>query len=158
GYEYGSFHFLEPSFLHNYTDSTKYSAVVSIMFGTFTISLSLIGFGIIHSLWMVYACTILFTIGEVLIFSMTDLFIDQIAIQNLKGTYFGAMGFSSFGGVIGPWLGGILFDYYGYNSGGLVFIILSGICALGIPVLIFVKLLLNRRVNQKVTNVEKVVR
>ncbi|MEV2477048.1 MFS transporter [Paenibacillus larvae] len=136
----------------------KYSAVVSIMFGTFTISLSLIGFGIIHSLWMVYACTILFTIGEVLIFSMTDLFIDQIAIQNLKGTYFGAMGFSSFGGVIGPWLGGILFDYYGYNSGGLVFIILSGICALGIPVLIFVKLLLNRRVNQKVTNVEKVVR
>ncbi|MEV2284326.1 hypothetical protein ABNF16_04920, partial [Paenibacillus larvae] len=23
GYEYGSFHFLEPSFLHNYTDSTK---------------------------------------------------------------------------------------------------------------------------------------
>ncbi|MEV3575072.1 hypothetical protein ABNE57_21540, partial [Paenibacillus larvae] len=23
GYEYGSFHFLEPSFLHNYTDSTR---------------------------------------------------------------------------------------------------------------------------------------
>ncbi|MEV2667330.1 hypothetical protein ABNE94_21055, partial [Paenibacillus larvae] len=23
GYEYGSFHFLEPSFLHNYTDSTQ---------------------------------------------------------------------------------------------------------------------------------------
>ncbi|MFU2104041.1 hypothetical protein, partial [Paenibacillus larvae] len=23
GYEYGSFHFLEPSFLHNYTDSTN---------------------------------------------------------------------------------------------------------------------------------------
>ncbi|MEV3122657.1 hypothetical protein ABNC11_14695, partial [Paenibacillus larvae] len=23
GYEYGSFHFLEPSFLHNYTDSTS---------------------------------------------------------------------------------------------------------------------------------------
>ncbi|MEV3432373.1 DUF871 domain-containing protein, partial [Paenibacillus larvae] len=26
GYEYGSFHFLEPSFLHNYTDSTLYTA------------------------------------------------------------------------------------------------------------------------------------
>ncbi|MEV2282946.1 hypothetical protein ABNC90_19400, partial [Paenibacillus larvae] len=25
GYEYGSFHFLEPSFLHNYTDSTSES-------------------------------------------------------------------------------------------------------------------------------------
>ncbi|MEV2353816.1 hypothetical protein ABNF72_20590, partial [Paenibacillus larvae] len=25
GYEYGSFHFLEPSFLHNYTDSTAFN-------------------------------------------------------------------------------------------------------------------------------------
>ncbi|MEV2911190.1 hypothetical protein ABNF65_21925, partial [Paenibacillus larvae] len=27
GYEYGSFHFLEPSFLHNYTDSTANAGV-----------------------------------------------------------------------------------------------------------------------------------
>ncbi|MEV2407180.1 ABC transporter permease, partial [Paenibacillus larvae] len=27
GYEYGSFHFLEPSFLHNYTDSTRSKGV-----------------------------------------------------------------------------------------------------------------------------------
>ncbi|AVG10733.1 DNA processing Smf single strand binding protein-like protein [Paenibacillus larvae subsp. larvae DSM 25430] len=33
GYEYGSFHFLEPSFLHNYTDSTVEIA------GTFKISM-----------------------------------------------------------------------------------------------------------------------
>ncbi|MEV2532474.1 hypothetical protein ABND92_18120, partial [Paenibacillus larvae] len=28
GYEYGSFHFLEPSFLHNYTDSTLEKKIV----------------------------------------------------------------------------------------------------------------------------------
>ncbi|MEV2397293.1 hypothetical protein ABND43_08095, partial [Paenibacillus larvae] len=28
GYEYGSFHFLEPSFLHNYTDSTKITEIL----------------------------------------------------------------------------------------------------------------------------------
>ncbi|MEV2910182.1 hypothetical protein ABNF65_16500, partial [Paenibacillus larvae] len=31
GYEYGSFHFLEPSFLHNYTDSTtKMDKIVTL--------------------------------------------------------------------------------------------------------------------------------
>ncbi|MEV2666449.1 hypothetical protein ABNE94_16165, partial [Paenibacillus larvae] len=40
GYEYGSFHFLEPSFLHNYTDSTSFS--VSTYF------LRLLYHGIVH--------------------------------------------------------------------------------------------------------------
>ena len=38
-------------------------------------------------------------------FSMTDVFIDDIAVAHLKGTYFGAMGFSGIGAVIGPWFG-----------------------------------------------------
>lgn len=45
---------------------------------------------------------ITFTIGEVLLFSMMDLFADQIAKPELKGTYFGAIGFSQLGNVIGP--------------------------------------------------------
>ncbi|MEV2666383.1 hypothetical protein ABNE94_15785, partial [Paenibacillus larvae] len=32
GYEYGSFHFLEPSFLHNYTDSTYISFINDRLF------------------------------------------------------------------------------------------------------------------------------
>ncbi|MFU2103923.1 hypothetical protein, partial [Paenibacillus larvae] len=31
GYEYGSFHFLEPSFLHNYTDSTKHTTFYCLL-------------------------------------------------------------------------------------------------------------------------------
>lgn len=91
------------------------------MMGTLLVSGGLLGFGMTQSLSGVFACTILFTMGEVLMFSMTDVFIDDIAVPHLKGTYFGAMGFSGIGGVIGPWFGGILLDYYGYQNGFAVF-------------------------------------
>jgi hypothetical protein len=44
---------------------------------------------------------ITFTIGEVLLFSMMDLFADRIAKPELKGTYLGAIGFSQLGNVMG---------------------------------------------------------
>ena len=46
-------------------------------------------------------------------FSMTDVFIDDIAVSHLKGTYFGAMGFSGIGAVIGPWFG----EYFSIITG-----------------------------------------
>ena len=123
----------------------KYSPLMSIMFGTVTVSLSLLGFGMFNSVPLMFACAIFFTIGEVLMFSMTDLFIDQIAVQNLKGTYFGAMGFSGLGGVIGPWLGGFLLDYYGYENGAVVFAYLAILCSLGFPILLYVKIIIQKR-------------
>lgn len=123
----------------------KYSPLVSIMFGTITLSLSLLGFGMLKSVPLMFACAVLFTVGEVLMFSMTDVFIDQIAVQNLKGTYFGAMGFSGLGGVIGPWLGGFLLDYYGYGNGAIVFAYLAALCSLGFPILLYVKIMINKR-------------
>ncbi|RKQ15978.1 MDR family MFS transporter [Ureibacillus endophyticus] len=123
----------------------KYSPLVSIMFGTMTLSLSLLGFGMLKSVPLMFACAVLFTVGEVLMFSMTDVFIDQIAVQNLKGTYFGAMGFSGLGGVIGPWLGGFLLDYYGYGNGAIVFAYLAALCSLGFPILLYVKIMINKR-------------
>lgn len=124
----------------------KYSPIVSIMFGTVTVSLGLLGFGMLKSVPLLFACAVLFTIGEVLMFSMTDLFIDQIAVPHLKGTYFGAMGFSGLGGVIGPWLGGLLLDYYGYASGAVVFSYLAALCALGFPILFSVKIILQKKI------------
>ncbi|MEL3960894.1 MFS transporter [Lysinibacillus endophyticus] len=123
----------------------KYSPLVSIMFGTMTLSLSLLGFGMLKSVPLMFACAVLFTVGEVLMFSMTDVFIDQIAVQNLKGTYVGAMGFSGLGGVIGPWLGGFLLDYYGYGNGAIVFAYLAALCSLGFPILLYVKIMINKR-------------
>ncbi|MEV2911364.1 YhgE/Pip domain-containing protein, partial [Paenibacillus larvae] len=40
GYEYGSFHFLEPSFLHNYTDSTAMGATKQVTDGMDTLNKS----------------------------------------------------------------------------------------------------------------------
>ncbi|MDM5155760.1 MFS transporter [Bacillus sp. DX1.1] len=123
----------------------KYTPLVSIMMGTLLVSGGLLGFGMTQSLSGVFACTILFTMGEVLMFSMTDVFIDDIAVPHLKGTYFGAMGFSGIGGVIGPWFGGILLDYYGYQNGFAVFSILAIFSVCAFPVLLLTKNLLYKR-------------
>ncbi|WP_281503677.1 MFS transporter [Ectobacillus sp. JY-23] len=123
----------------------KYSSLTCIMVGGITVSLGLIGYGFVQESWMLYACTILFTIGEVFMFSMTDVFLDELAPAHLKGTYFGAMSFSGLGGVLGPWLGGALLSHYGYNSGNIVFMLLAGVCALGFPFLLFVHILLRSR-------------
>lgn len=88
---------------------------------------------------------VLFTIGEVLMFSMTDLFIDQISPPHAKGAYFGAMGFNGFGSVLGPWVGGILLEHYGIEHGGIVFIMIAVFGMISFPILFFVKVLLARR-------------
>lgn len=126
----------------------RYSPLVSIMFGTLIVSLGLIGFGMLESVPLLFACAFLFTIGEVLMFSMTDLFVDQIAVPHLKGTYFGAMGFSGLGGVVGPWLGGMLLNTYGYDNGTIVFSYLALLCALGFPLLFIVKVMVQKRNSQ----------
>ena len=82
----------------------KYTPLASIMVGTLFVS----GDYLIWNSRIYARCCYLhnyFTIGEVLMFSMTDVFIDDIAVAHLKGTYFGAMGFSGIGAVIGPWFG-----------------------------------------------------
>ncbi|PEZ08512.1 MFS transporter [Bacillus sp. AFS018417] len=123
----------------------KYTPLVSIMIGTLLVSVGLCGFGFAESMWTVFVCTIIFTIGEVLMFSMTDVFIDQIAVANLKGTYFGAMGFSGIGAVIGPWFGGLLLDYYGYHNGFTIFTILAVLSMLAFPILLLTRNLLRKR-------------
>ncbi|MGF9967132.1 MDR family MFS transporter [Bacillus rhizoplanae] len=123
----------------------KYTPLVSIMIGTLLVGVGLCGFGFVESIWAVFICTIIFTIGEVLMFSMTDVFIDQIAVANLKGTYFGAMGFSGIGSVIGPWFGGLLLDYYGYHNGFTIFTILAVLSMLAFPILLLTRSLLRKR-------------
>lgn len=113
---------------------------VNINYGwDFICERGLFGFGIVESMLGAAVCTIIFTIGEVLMFSMTDVFIDDIAVAHLKGTYFGAMGFSGIGAVIGPWFGGVLLDYYGYQNGFVVFSALAIFSTVAFPVLLVTK-------------------
>ncbi|MEV3123301.1 hypothetical protein ABNC11_18335, partial [Paenibacillus larvae] len=47
GYEYGSFHFLEPSFLHNYTDSTiVLFCIMKLSLGHYLIIIQLLSFSV----------------------------------------------------------------------------------------------------------------
>lgn len=117
----------------------KYSPILSIILGNSICSLSLIGFGFASSqpFWIIM--DIIFTLGEVLMFSMTDMFMDSIAKPDLRGTYFGAMGFTQIGSVIGPSLGGILLDHFGYNNPLMVFSTLCIISLMGVPILLSVK-------------------
>ncbi len=114
----------------------RYSPLTSIMLGSFLTSLGLIGFGLAREMPSWIFVMILFTAGEVLMFSMTDMFMDNIAKPHLRGTYFGAMGFTQIGNVIGPALGGFLIDTYGYDSPLLVFGLLSLSSLMAIPILL----------------------
>lgn len=117
----------------------KYSPILSILIGNIVCSLSLIGFGVARSIPIWILMVIIFTIGEVLMFSMTDMLMDSIAKPNLRGTYFGAMGFTQIGQVAGPSLGGFLLDHYGFDNPLMVFGALFMLSILGVPVLLGVK-------------------
>ncbi|WNS76555.1 MFS transporter [Bacillus sp. DTU_2020_1000418_1_SI_GHA_SEK_038] len=114
----------------------KYSPLTSIMLGSIMVSLGLIGFGLARGMLVWIIVMMVFTAGEVLMFSMTDLFMDNIAKPNLRGTYFGAMGFTQIGNVIGPALGGFLLDTHGYDKPILVFGLLCFSSLLAIPILL----------------------
>lgn len=122
----------------------KYSPMMSIILGNLISSLSLIGFGFSGTVPMWIMMIVFFTIGEILMFSMTDMFMDSIAKPELRGTYFGAMGFTQLGSVIGPALGGVLLDMFGYESPLLVFGVLCLVSSGGVPVLLFVKWKMNQ--------------
>ena len=51
---------------------------------------------------------IVFTLGEICIFSIGGVFMDEIAPANLRGAYFGSLGFQYLGKTVGAILGGAL--------------------------------------------------
>ncbi|QRZ91296.1 MFS transporter [Bacillus subtilis] len=113
----------------------RFSPLCSLMLGNVMVSISMAIFTVSHGVSSLVMIVITFTIGEVLLFSMMDLFVDQIAKRGLKGTYFGAIGFSQLGNVIGPWVGGICIDLFGAGRPIFIFSVLSGITLLGLPFL-----------------------
>ncbi|QHZ48396.1 MULTISPECIES: MDR family MFS transporter [Bacillus] len=131
----------------------KFPPIHSIILGNILISFSLLffSFSVNPVIWGIIV--IFFTIGEVLIFSMVDMLVDEIAKPGLKGTYFGATGFNRLGNVIGPWLGGFLLSYFGVNGSIYIFFILFVTTASGIPALFLAKKHLDqsRRSNADVT-------
>lgn len=123
----------------------NFSPTFSMMIGNIIVSLSVAGFGLFTNFYFLAIVMIIFTIGEIFAFTFTDVFVDQLAPDELKGTYFGAMGFSKLGFVFGPALGGGLLTYFGYENGGYAFVIISIIAFISFPMMLFVNRLFQKK-------------
>lgn len=126
----------------------NYHPIYSTMFGTIVLAVGLIGFGVIENVWLLYGVMIFFTIGEILMTTMSDYYVDTIAPNDLRGTYFGAMAFSGIGSIIGPIIGGGLLAYFGWNGGLYIFMILGLITVSGLPLYIKGSLLTKNKKKQ----------
>ncbi|SHJ15480.1 MFS transporter [Propionispora hippei] len=99
--------------------------------GSFFIAGGLIGMGFSGLSYISYIISqIIFTLGEIFVFSIGGIFIDDIAPENLRGAYFGSLGFQSLGKAIGPVLGGALLQVL---SGQIVLLIFAVIALGSIP-------------------------
>ncbi|MCC5892381.1 MFS transporter, partial [Exiguobacterium sp.] len=108
----------------------RVSPIKSLFFGVATLSIGLLLIGFASETWVLFVAMVIFTIGEVLMFTMTDVLTDELAPEHLRGTYFGAMGLTALGQSIGPIIGGLLLD--GFDNAGLpVFAILAIVTAFG---------------------------
>lgn len=116
----------------------RYSALTSIMFGIGAVALGLFGFGLFTAVPMLFASMFILTVGEVMMFSMIDIFIDQIAPQHMKGLYFGSIGFTAIGNAVGPWIGGLMLEHLGYGNHLLIFSLLALCTSIGFPVFLYV--------------------
>ncbi|OWA37407.1 MFS transporter [Saccharibacillus sp. O16] len=115
---------------------SRFRPVVPLILGNALVSLSLLMFGMGNHLVLLMAGVFVFTIGEVLMFTMMDILIDRIAKPEWKGTYFGTIGFNNIGNVMAPIVGGLLLDRFALQSGFAVFAPLALLTALGLPFLL----------------------
>jgi MFS family permease len=109
--------------------SEKRPILQSLLIGTILFSFGMGCFAVgQHEASFVVGMVIL-TVGEILIFPTNSLFIDRLAPDHLRGTYFGANGFQGLGWFMGPSLGGWLVQRLGGHWGFAV-IGLVVICAI----------------------------
>ncbi|MEK4487679.1 MFS transporter [Psychrobacillus sp. FSL H8-0484] len=107
------------------------STTTSLMIGSGLLSVGLFFFGLSEHIFILIISMIIFTTGEVLVFTMVDIHLDGMCADHEKGTYFALSGVKSIGGIAGPILGGVLLD--SLDSGVLVFTIIGFITLLAIP-------------------------
>lgn len=86
--------------------ASKFPPIVPLILGNICVALSLLLVGLAGGVALLMISVVLFTIGEVLLFTMMDMLIDRIAKPEMKGTYFGTIGFNNLGSVMAPIFGG----------------------------------------------------
>lgn len=91
--------------------SERVSIKTSLITGVLLFSDGMICFQLADS-WSFYiVAMIIFSVGEIFVFPMMSAVIEMIAPAHQKATYLGVMQFQSFGGFLGPMLGGLLLTH-----------------------------------------------
>lgn len=111
----------------------RFQPMNALRFGSISFSLALLGFGLSTN-WIFLVISMIFlTVGEIIVFVMSDVLLDDLAPEHMRGTYFGAMSFRSIGFSAGPWIGGMLLSTFGFEHGFYVFGCLTLISLLALP-------------------------
>jgi MFS family permease len=104
----------------------KWKILHVMMLGSLLFTAGFIGFGISTGWGGFIASMIIVTVGEIFLFPSGSVFIDRIAPEELRGTYFGAAQFRSIGHSTGPMFGGWVLSHF---NGHLLFFIIGAVVA-----------------------------
>ena len=96
--------------------------------GTALFIVGLIGFSVADSLVGWCVAMFIFTLGEMIIYPADFLFVDTLAPEELRGSYYGAQNLAALGGALSPAMCGFLLMHTPAPS---MFYALSGLAALG---------------------------
>ncbi|WP_174732855.1 MDR family MFS transporter [Mesobacillus harenae] len=91
----------------------RFPTMQVMMAGAVFLSAGLLGFGVVNGWTMAIVSMFLLTIGEILIFPSSSYLVDQLAVEHLRGAYFGAAQFRKLGHFSGPIIGGFLLSEAG---------------------------------------------
>ncbi|KJZ43775.1 MFS transporter [Pseudomonas fluorescens] len=96
--------------------------------GTSLFIVGLIGFGLADSLVSWCVAMFIFTLGEMIIYPAEFLFVDTLAPEELRGSYYGAQNLAALGGALSPVICGYLLMH---TPAPTVFYALSALTAMG---------------------------
>ncbi|MFY0730665.1 MFS transporter [Pseudomonas sp. NFX15] len=99
-----------------------------IVAGTGLFILGLIGFSLAHSLVSWCVAMFVFTLGEMIIYPAEFLFVDTLAPEELRGSYYGAQNLAALGGALSPVISGFLLMH---TPAPTMFYALSALAAVG---------------------------
>ena len=112
----------------------RFKTMQVMMAGAVFLSAGMIIFGFVTGWYTGILAILLVTVGEILIFPSSSYLVDQLATDELRGTYYGAAQFRRIGHFIGPIAGGFLLK----EAGGTVLFSVIAVTVLG-SILFFIQ-------------------
>lgn len=91
----------------------KFKTMQVMMAGAVFLSVGMLSFAFVTGWYTAILAIVFITIGEILIFPSSSYLVDQLATDDLRGTYFGAAQFRRIGHFLGPIAGGFLLNEAG---------------------------------------------